>query len=160
MTGARLVHIMTWPHRAPLVHEADPARAALHPLMRRPVAAILAEAAETAVSEPVIERIPAAQPVAAEVSAHAHPIPAATPSRTEAGRARQGDGAHHPCPGGAMFVLCVSVLIIVAYARPGPTARSRRCRRPSGGSGGAGTHDPHLWTDGTAPPACLTWTAT
>ena len=63
--GARLSYIMTWPHVRPWkMKHTQPALRCI-PDARR-VAGILAEAAETAVSVPVIEPIPAARPVAAE----------------------------------------------------------------------------------------------
>ena len=63
--GARLSYILTWPHVRPWrMKQTQPALRCIPDV--RKVAAILAEAAETAVSEPVIERAPAHQPVAAE----------------------------------------------------------------------------------------------
>jgi len=63
--GARLSYIMTWPHVRPWqMKHTQPALRCIPDAAK--VAAILSEAAETAVSEPVIERIPAATPVAAE----------------------------------------------------------------------------------------------
>jgi hypothetical protein len=63
--GARLSYIMTWPHVRPWkMKHTQPALRCIPDAKK--VAAILSEAAETAVSEPVIERIPATQPVAAE----------------------------------------------------------------------------------------------
>lgn len=64
--GARLSYILTWPHVRPwMMKQTQPALRCIPDA--RKVAAILSEAAETAVSEPVIERAPAArQPVAAE----------------------------------------------------------------------------------------------
>jgi hypothetical protein len=63
--GARLSYIMTWPHVRPWkMKHTQPALRCIPDA--RKVAAILSEAAETAVSEPVIERVPAARPVAAE----------------------------------------------------------------------------------------------
>ena len=63
--GARLSYILTWPHVRPWrMKQTQPALRCIHDV--RKVAAILAEAAETAVSEPDIERAPAHQPVAAE----------------------------------------------------------------------------------------------
>ena len=63
--GARLSYIMTWPHVRPwYMKHTQPALRCIPDAKK--VAAILSEAAETAVSQPVIERIPAARPVAAE----------------------------------------------------------------------------------------------
>jgi hypothetical protein len=63
--GARLSYIMTWPHVRPWkMKQTQPALRCIPDAKK--VAEILSEAAETAVSEPVIERIPAARPVAAE----------------------------------------------------------------------------------------------
>lgn len=63
--GARLSYIMTWPHVRPWhLKQTQPALRCI-PEARR-VAAILSEAAQTAVAEPVIERIVAPRPVAAE----------------------------------------------------------------------------------------------
>lgn len=63
--GARLSYILTWPHVRPW--KMKHTRPALRCIPdARAVAAILAEAAETAVAEPVIETVPVAQPVAAE----------------------------------------------------------------------------------------------
>jgi hypothetical protein len=63
--GVRLSYILTWPHVRPWrMKHTQPALRCIPDA--RKVAAILAEAAETAVSEPVIETVPAAQPVAAE----------------------------------------------------------------------------------------------
>lgn len=63
--GARLSYVLTWPHVRPWkMKHTQPALRCIPDA--RKVAAILADAAETAVSEPVIERIPAHQPVAAE----------------------------------------------------------------------------------------------
>ena len=63
--GARLSYILTWPHVRPWRMKQTQAALRCIPDARR-VAAILSQAAETAVSEPVIERIPAHRPVAAE----------------------------------------------------------------------------------------------
>lgn len=63
--GARLSYIMTWPHVRPWhMKHTQPALRCIPDAQK--VAAILSEAAQTAVSQPVIERIPAARPVAAE----------------------------------------------------------------------------------------------
>jgi hypothetical protein len=63
--GARLSYIMTWPHVRPwYMKHTQPALRCIPDA--KTVAGILSEAAATAVSEPVIERIPASQPVAAE----------------------------------------------------------------------------------------------
>ena len=63
--GARLSYLMTWPHARPWhMKHTQPALRCIPDA--RKVAAILSEAAETAVAEPVIERIPAPRPVAAE----------------------------------------------------------------------------------------------
>ena len=63
--GARLSYIMTWPHVRPWkMKQTQPALRCIPDAKK--VAEILSEAAETAVSEPVIERIPAVRPVAAE----------------------------------------------------------------------------------------------
>ncbi|MBF9045583.1 PH domain-containing protein [Rhodobacterales bacterium LSUCC0031] len=63
--GARLSYVLTWPHVRPWkMKHTQPALRCIPDA--RKVAAILAEAAETAVSEPVIERAPAHRPVAAE----------------------------------------------------------------------------------------------
>ena len=63
--GARLSYIMTWPHVRPWkMKQTQPALRCIADA--KAVAGILSDAAETAVSEPVIERIPAHQPVAAE----------------------------------------------------------------------------------------------
>lgn len=63
--GARLSYILTWPHVRPWrMKQTQPALRCIPDA--RKVATILSEAAETAVSEPVIERAPARQPVAAE----------------------------------------------------------------------------------------------
>lgn len=63
--GARLSYILTWPHVRPWhMKQTQPALRCI-PEARK-VAAILAEAAETAVSEPVIEIIPTGRSVAAE----------------------------------------------------------------------------------------------
>jgi len=63
--GVRLSYLMTWPHVRPWVMKhTEPALRCIPDAQR--VAGILSEAAETAMSVPVIERIPAAQPVAAE----------------------------------------------------------------------------------------------
>lgn len=63
--GARLSYILTWPHVRPWhIKQTQPALRCIPDA--RNVAAILSEAAETAVSEPVIERAPVHRPVAAE----------------------------------------------------------------------------------------------
>ena len=63
--GTRLSYIMTWPHVRPWhMKMTQPALRCIPDA--RAVAAILSEAAQTAVSEPVLERMPAATPVAAE----------------------------------------------------------------------------------------------
>lgn len=63
--GARLSYILTWPHVRPWrIKHTQPALRCI-PNARK-VAAILSEAAETAVSQPVVERASAGQPVAAE----------------------------------------------------------------------------------------------
>jgi hypothetical protein len=63
--GARLSYLLTWPHVRPWkMKHTQPALRCIPDA--RAIAAILAEAAETAVSEPVIEAIPAGRPVAAE----------------------------------------------------------------------------------------------
>jgi hypothetical protein len=63
--GARLSYVLTWPHVRPWhMKHTQPALRCIPDAQK--VAAILSEAAETAVSEPVIEIIPAATPVAAE----------------------------------------------------------------------------------------------
>ena len=63
--GARLSYIMTWPHVRPWkMKQTQPALRCIADA--KTVAGILSEAAETAVSEPVIERVPANRPVAAE----------------------------------------------------------------------------------------------
>ncbi|MEQ8366487.1 MAG: photosynthetic complex putative assembly protein PuhB [Roseicyclus sp.] len=61
----RLSYVLTWPHVRPWkLKHTQPALRCIPDA--RSVAAILSDAAETAVSEPVIERMPAAAPVAAE----------------------------------------------------------------------------------------------
>jgi hypothetical protein len=56
---------MTWPHVRPWkMKQTQPALRCIADA--KTVAGILSEAAETAVSEPVIERVPANRPVAAE----------------------------------------------------------------------------------------------
>ena len=63
--GARLSYILTWPHVRPWrIKHTQPALRCI-PNARK-VAAILSEAAETAISQPVVERASARQPVAAE----------------------------------------------------------------------------------------------
>ncbi|MDG4646919.1 photosynthetic complex putative assembly protein PuhB [Roseibacterium sp. SDUM158017] len=61
----RLSYILTWPHVRPWrLKHPEPALRCIRDA--ETVAKLFAEAAETAVAEPVIERVPTAQPVAAE----------------------------------------------------------------------------------------------
>jgi hypothetical protein len=61
----RLSYILTWPHVRPWrMRNTEPALRCIRDAAA--VAKIFAEAAETAVAEPVIERVPEAAPVAAE----------------------------------------------------------------------------------------------
>jgi hypothetical protein len=63
--GGRFSYVMTWPHVRPWrMKHPEPALRCIPDAAN--VAKILAEAAETAVSEPVIEPVTPAQPVAAE----------------------------------------------------------------------------------------------
>jgi hypothetical protein len=61
----RLSYVMTWPHVRPWrMKHTEPALRCIPDAAE--VAKLFADAAETAVSEPVIEAVPQAQPVAAE----------------------------------------------------------------------------------------------
>jgi hypothetical protein len=63
--GGRFSYVMTWPHVRPWrMKHPEPALRCIPDVAS--VAGILADAAETAVSEPVIEPVPVAAPVAAE----------------------------------------------------------------------------------------------
>lgn len=63
--GSRLSYVLTWPHVRPWkMKHTQPALRCIPEAAK--VAGLLAEAAETAVSEPVIERIPVPAPMAAE----------------------------------------------------------------------------------------------
>jgi hypothetical protein len=61
----RLSYVMTWPHVRPWrLKHPEPALRCIPDAAK--VARLFSEAAETAVSQPVIEAVPTAQPVAAE----------------------------------------------------------------------------------------------
>jgi hypothetical protein len=123
------------------------------------VARLFSEAAETAVSQPVIEvpcHGPTARPSRRSKRHGRHT--SLQQGRTEAGRTRQGDGADHPRA--AMFLLCVCVLIIVGYARL--TDRPLSAMPPSVEEAPVVMERVRSASSGTwtAPPRSSTWTAT